>query len=317
VKQQSFDAFWRHVDRVGWPTDAEAAAHGFPSRAEALKRAAAEAKVERPARQPPAGPGDAAYWKRVHAERAAARASDDEAVRRALEAGARVMADRRAAEAVADREQQARRVTVTEPADDLAALRREYQTRQALRAAQMRERCSKTKVGDLDLETCGPDEAGRYELVARDATEQAVGKVSLYRGDRRDLVISYIVVNPEARTKRLGTSLYERALRLACKEKRVLASDETRSPFAEAFWRKQQKKNRAICEGKGGEVYGTPIRILRRSVLEGKLTQEAFDAILAKLPDPEGSYWPCGRYYIPNPCKTRSLKGLPRGKRRR
>lgn len=64
-------------------------------------------------------------------------------------------------------------------------------------------------------------------------------------------------LKPESERKAsgLGTRLYERALRAVCDVGQAYAvtSDNTRSEFSEAFWRKQLAKGRATCEGDGSQ----------------------------------------------------------------
>lgn len=61
-------------------------------------------------------------------------------------------------------------------------------------------------------------------------------------------------VDPELRRRGFGTKLYEAAAHFACSEYGVpLASDTIRSRAAEHFWRKQLRKKRARCVGRGGK----------------------------------------------------------------
>jgi len=73
----------------------------------------------------------------------------------------------------------------------------------------------------------------------------------------RDMKVRQINVVPGAQRQRIGTGLYERAAKIACKEYGVpLASDTDRSAKAEAFWKKQEAKGRAERrESRHGEYY--------------------------------------------------------------
>lgn len=117
-------------------------------------------------------------------------------------------------------------------------------------------------------------------------------------------VLSVGVVPREDYGRRgIGTKLYELAAAHACHLGRVLASDTARTPYSEAFWRKQSDKRRATCavRGMGGsylEFYG--------------------DRPLG-LPKPEltpyrGMRWPCQRWSLrPKLCRAEvSLAGLKR-----
>lgn len=54
--------------------------------------------------------------------------------------------------------------------------------------------------------------------------------------------------------KGIGTKMYERAARIACKARAPLASDATRTKYSEGFWGKQAKKGRATCVARAGGV---------------------------------------------------------------
>jgi len=45
----------------------------------------------------------------------------------------------------------------------------------------------------------------------------------------------------------IGTKLYEKGARAACRMGRPLASDSSRTRFSQGFWEKQAKKGRATC----------------------------------------------------------------------
>lgn len=105
----------------------------------------------------------------------------------------------------------------------------------------------------------------------------------------------------------LGTRLYERAARAACKVGRgsALTSDSTRSVFSENFWRKQVRKGRAECIGDGSQsaYYNAPLNKAREYFFqkEKMLDGPEYEAFLARLPKPitdaEGyRKWPCDYY---------------------
>jgi len=120
----------------------------------------------------------------------------------------------------------------------------------------------------------------------------------------------------------LGTKLYERALRAACDVggQQALVSDKTRSPFSEAFWRKQVRKGRASCVGDGSEssYYDSPMSYARSHFRErfGRDFEDTkeWQSFMDKLPEPEeggdGYHWPCDYYKIK--CRNRpdSLAGV-------
>jgi hypothetical protein len=124
-----------------------------------------------------------------------------------------------------------------------------------------------------DPETGREERIVRFDIVAVDAKDDFVGTVGASLKDIKAPIgkNSYKVgwadvkdidyaerLKPESeRTKPsgLGTRMYERALRAVCDVGQAYAvtSDNTRSEFSEAFWRKQLAKGRATCEGDGKE----------------------------------------------------------------
>jgi len=123
-----------------------------------------------------------------------------------------------------------------------------------------------------------------------------VGRMDVYEGDRHgELTVGVVEVEKAHRKQRVGTQLYEGAVREACRRKLTLASDTMRSPFAEAFWRKQQLKGRAFCSGQRADAfYG----------------EEGADR--EGLPKPIGAHWPCRRFVVRTPCDVASLEGVKR-----
>lgn len=129
--------------------------------------------------------------------------------------------------------------------------------------------------------------------------------------EKPKLTIGYIEVKEEVRKGGVGTALYEAMLAEACSMGADLLSDDHRSPFAEAFWRKQARKERAVCiPGEGGTEYTVPMRELQRDLKAGKVTQAAFDEMTKDLPVPIDGMWPCERFEITKPCDITSLRGL-------
>lgn len=133
------------------------------------------------------------------------------------------------------------------------------------------------------------------------------------------LEVGYVQVDPEYREHRLGTKLYEMALKEACTLGYEVDSDTTRSAFAEAFWRKQVSKGRAECvksdDLNGATVYTDPLDDLRQQ------DPEEYRRVVDKLPKPEpdayGGHWPCLFYSTTNACKTTSFAGVKAKKRRK
>lgn len=122
-------------------------------------------------------------------------------------------------------------------------------------------------------------------LTARENGQQ-VGTLHL-RARGTITEVKNITVDPAFRRRGVATRLYERGAREACKRfGKPLASDETRTEAAEAFWRKQAAKGRATCRGDGGNLF----------VPGGS--------------DKDG-HWACGRWVLACPA-PRSLKGAKR-----
>lgn len=102
----------------------------------------------------------------------------------------------------------------------------------------------------------------------------------------------------------VGTRLYEAAVRIGCKAGLAVASDSMRSPFAEAFWRKQVSKGRATCERGPSRVHRVP----------------GDDALGLPRPgenDAGDPAWDCGRYVVRAPCDVPTLQGLRGSGRKR
>lgn len=64
----------------------------------------------------------------------------------------------------------------------------------------------------------------------------------------RDGTVTDVKVDKNHRRGGIGTQLYERAARISCSLlHKPLQSDTTRTAYAQAFWEKQVKKQRAAC----------------------------------------------------------------------
>jgi GNAT superfamily N-acetyltransferase len=165
---------------------------------------------------------------------------------------------------------------------------------------------------------------------------------------RDGLEVSSIELEPGIRGKRLGTKLYEVAASAACDLNLPLVSDQVRSHFAEAFWRKQRSKGRAytVEGGRGGGVFSGP-RVEAEANLYAAFLQEEIrgagarteaelarkdpqrfaraqerveakiDAWRERLPTPKTSdAWEVERYVLDDACKyQRDLSGMRRKKR--
>jgi hypothetical protein len=154
-------------------------------------------------------------------------------------------------------------------------------------------------ISQCELPDAEPDVETYFVL---DAATQSKPKALLAVKPRGlDLIVTAVNVKDEAdMRRRFGTRLYEYAKELACKRGLRLASDAERSQYAEAFWRKQERKGRAECVAKGrAKFYAAPT---------AKLSAEQ----RALLPQPEGDEWPCRRYGLKQTCKEATLDGLRR-----
>ncbi len=121
------------------------------------------------------------------------------------------------------------------------------------------------------------------------------------------LVVGEIEVSECARRSRVGTRLYEAALVVGCRAGLPVTSDSMRSQYAEAFWRKQASKGRAVCEAGRGSVYEAPTGGIRR------------DMPIPGEDDAGDPAWDCARYVVSAPCGVSSLAGTkkpPTPKRR-
>lgn len=148
-------------------------------------------------------------------------------------------------------------------------------------------------------------------------------------------VVGNIHVVSGSRGQKLGTEIYKVAASEACANNTTLFSGVLRSPFAEAFWRKQAGKGVAYCaqpnREKSPNFYDKPWRDLVSDVQKQcvvgdeqqrkQCVKERLKPFKARVPLPERNddqeeYWPC-RLYALQRCAAR-LEGVPtrRSKRR-
>ena len=120
------------------------------------------------------------------------------------------------------------------------------------------------------------------------------------------IVVGEIEVEEAARRGGVGTRLYEAAVAVGCRAGLPVASDSMRSPYAEAFWRKQQNKGRAACVPGRGSVYDQPTRGRSSDGLPIPGEDDAGDPA-----------WQCERYIVRAPCDVRTLAGLRRRRARK
>lgn len=172
------------------------------------------------------------------------------------------------------------------------------------------------KPGTLTVRRCEePPDEGMFSLYAMHRG-RPVGQMLIEAEGKRLAKVGLIEVHPSARRLRVGTRLYELALRQVCKAGRQMSSDTYRSAFAESFWRKQESKGRAVCapaqagedpkadavmQGDYAPAPGTP----------GLPSPE--DVVFNSKGVPSGK-WPCRRYVMN--CAATSLEGTQKRSRR-
>lgn len=190
--------------------------------------------------------------------------------------------------------------------------------------ADTRCKLKKIKVKGQEFQLSRCQYASQIVYTAKQQDEFA-GTLKLSVDERRgsfNVIVSAVTVATKYQSMRLGTRLYEQALKDGCKLGYSVISDDMRSEFSEAFWRKQVRKKRATCalEGSGG-YYAIPKRALEKELARGEVSQERFNKIVANLPEPalelgmfdaKYPYWPCEYYKMDDACKTKSLAGLPK-----
>jgi GNAT superfamily N-acetyltransferase len=145
------------------------------------------------------------------------------------------------------------------------------------------------------------------------------------------LTVNSVSLLPAARAEGVGTQLYEAAFEEACRQGKPLLSDDMRSAYAEAFWRKQARKGRARCAQKAprGKYWHDPLQTQQASLYHDckrlfpfehekalRCAQARLKAMTALLPKPKTPprgepYWPCGRWELRLDKCGSSLDGLP------
>jgi len=176
--------------------------------------------------------------------------------------------------------------------------------------------------GDLTIERC-ESSIGGPTLYRAKRNGRSIGVAEAYQDGQNYVVGAIELDESEVQKKRTGTGtrLYEQVTRDACSMGLRLSSDTLRSHFAEAFWRKQQTKGRAVCTPGDGEVYVGPVAALKRKARDGTISKEQYEALTEKLPRPDGAApgkpgtWPCARYTVPRPCAHETLAGVRKRKR--
>lgn len=171
----------------------------------------------------------------------------------------------------------------------------------------MTRQCFTRQKGSVTTKACL-----RGRVVSVEATLPSGKKIGDVEVDVVDgaLMVGHSHVHPGFRRLRIGTALYEAVTDVGCRTGLPVRSDDTRSPFAEAFWRKQQGKGRARCMPGVGHFYEGPVK---------HLTPEE----RSRLPEPERhaadpsiQFWPCQQYEITAPCSVPDLEGAQRRRRR-
>lgn len=115
-------------------------------------------------------------------------------------------------------------------------------------------------------------------------------------GGKPSLEVSFISLGVNAKRCGVGTKLYEKALKVACKRGRRLVSDSSRTAASEGFWKKQVRKGRAVCA----------------STAQGSGATQ-----LTPQMDPTGKRWPCHRYSMKSPCLPGGSLAGPKRRRRK
>lgn len=214
----------------------------------------------------------------------------------------------------------------------------------------MADRCITRSRGLIAFKVCPSADEKTFDVTAEDARAGTIARAQFeafeLRGKRMLKVAS---INTEAGVRRagVGTAIYELALDQACERDMQLVSDAHRSEWAEAFWREQRAKGRAVClngngKGKYGPNYYAGPRASTLRDIEERCTKKFSNtrkvktcirketrAVLKSLPKPRTAdgkqYWPCQRYGIKRSlCKadaSRKLDGVapqkkPRNKKK-
>lgn len=171
----------------------------------------------------------------------------------------------------------------------------------------------RTDCGDVEYKV-GRSIASMVEIKAF-VGARGVGEMTLQVFPKqRQLVVSWSSSIGDYASCGVGRELYEVARRYGCEKGLKLASDTTRSPFSECFWRRQLVKGRAKCsppdkyDETDGKVFefsparkDDPVRALapyRSPIMQGFIDR---------------GRWTCGQYQLNDPCPPAddpSLRGL-------
>ena len=164
-----------------------------------------------------------------------------------------------------------------------------------------------------------PDDwrGGEADTLSGERVSQIVLQVDTLQPCR--LQVGFVEVSLSHLGKGIGTKLYEAAAQFAARQGCQLISDRDRSPFAEAFWRKQERKGRASCDrtrrSYGGHAYMDPLIAVTAKCIDGSLSREHCAKILRDLPKPEGKVWPCPVWALNFPPPD-SLAGVRRRRKK-
>jgi hypothetical protein len=109
-------------------------------------------------------------------------------------------------------------------------------------------KCRNIPRGPLLFRVCNYLGSGDFTVQGYNtATGALVADFNISEGTMKLSHVVRAYVMPSKLRQGIGTQAYEIAVAEACSQRRKLSSDEVRSPYAEAFWRKQAKKGRAVC----------------------------------------------------------------------
>lgn len=154
-------------------------------------------------------------------------------------------------------------------------------------------RCMALYKKGLRIRVCEQGSSVQFE--AFDKNGNVVGHVRTSSPNRWDdtMDVSFSEVDASYRMDKVGTALYEVAAAYACEHGKTLASDETRSEFSEAFWRKQARKGRVSClqDNEGGEEIEPDIDDIYREYGDDVADDMGYESVdEAMEEDPDGLY---------------------------
>jgi hypothetical protein len=164
--------------------------------------------------------------------------------------------------------------------------------------------CTTRRIAGLRYRTCVFDSETSIR-VYRPHDPHPIASITLNPRSEHGVKVGLVHLHGAEPRQRVGTTLYELAAAIACRMGKPLVSDDLRSPYAEAFWRKQARLRRAVCATKAqrGGLY---------RMISAPLVGPGLPA--AKVHDVSGAYWPCGRWEMkPSICRKKrrpNLRGL-------